>query len=50
MNSIDEAITCLEVVKNYDIPIWVSYNILNSEQIRSGESLKKAIQMLNKSI
>ena len=48
MNSIIETETCLQAISQYNIPIWVSYNLLNSEQIRSGESLKKAIQMLNK--
>ena len=48
MNSIIETETCLQAISQYNIPIWVSYNLLNSEQIRSGESLKEAIKMLNK--
>ena len=48
MNSITETEVCLEAIKKFNIPIWVSFNLLNSKQIRSGEFLNKAIQMLNK--
>ena len=47
MNSIIETRTCLESIKKFNKPIWVSYNLLNSNQIKSGESLQKAIQMLD---
>ena len=45
MNSIIETSTCLEAIKQFNIPIWVSFNLLNSTQIRSGESLEEAIAM-----
>ena len=48
MNSIIETETCLQAIEKLNIPIWVSYNLLNSKQIRSGEFLIKAIQLLNK--
>jgi len=44
MNSIDETITCLEVVKNHDIPIWISFVLLDEKRILSGELLKDAIK------
>ena len=44
MNSIDETITCLEVIKNYDIPIWVSFVLLDEKHILSGELLEDAIK------
>ena len=48
MNSIIETEVCLKAIKKFNIPIWVSFNLLNSKQIRSGEFLNKAIQMLHK--
>ena len=48
MNSIIETETCLQTIKNLNIPIWVSYNLLNSKQIRSGEFLIDAIKILDK--
>ena len=45
MNNILETQTCLEVIQHYNIPIWVSFNLLNSDHIQSGESLKSAINM-----
>ena len=36
------------IIQKFNIPIWVSFNLLNSKQIRSGEFLNKAIQMLHK--
>jgi len=48
MNSIIETETCLQIIKNLNIPIWVSYNLLNSKQIRSGELLIDAIKILDK--
>ena len=44
MNSIDETIICLEVIKNYDIPIWVSFVLLDEKHILSGELLEDAIK------
>ena len=48
MNSIFETEICLIAIKEFSIPVWVSFNLLNSNQIRSGESLEEAIKMLNK--
>ena len=48
MNSIFETEICLTAIKNFNIPIWVSFNLLNSREISSGEPLEKAIKMLNK--
>ena len=48
MNSIFETEICLIGIKEFNIPTWVSFNLLNSNQIRSGESLEEAIKMLNK--
>ena len=48
MNSIIETEICLEAIKNFNIPIWVSYNLLNSTQILSGDSLIDAIKILDK--
>jgi len=48
MNSIVETRTCLEAIEKFNIPIWVSFNLLNSTQIRSGEPLEKAIKMIGK--
>ena len=47
MNSIIETETCLQALQQFNIPIWVSYNLLNSKQIRSGEFLNDAIKILN---
>ena len=44
MNSIDETIACLEIVKNYDIPIWVSFVLLDEKHILSGELLEDTIK------
>ena len=46
MNSIIETKICLESIHKYNIPIWVSFNLLNSNQIQSGEDLIKAIKFL----
>ena len=45
MNSIIEVEVCLKAIKKYNIDIRVSYKLINSKQIRSGEFLNKAIQM-----
>ena len=47
MNSIIETQACLEALSTFKIPIWVSFNLLNEHQIRSGESLKDAIKLIN---
>ena len=48
MNNILETKTCLDVVEKYKLPIWVSFNLLDSDHIQSGESLKDAIKMVDK--
>ena len=48
MNSIIETKICLQTIKKFNIPIWVSFNLLNSNQIRSGEKLLDAINMIKK--
>jgi len=48
MNNILETKTCLDVVEKYKLPIWVSFNLLDSDHIQSGELLKDAIKMVNK--
>lgn len=48
MNSIIETEICLKAIKTFNIPIWVSFNLLNSNQIRSGEKLLDAINMIKK--
>ena len=45
MNNILETKTCLDVVAKYKLPIWVSFNLSDSNHIQSGEKLKEAIQM-----
>ena len=48
MNNILETKICLDVVEKYKLPIWVSFNLLDSDHIQSGELLKDAIKMVNK--
>ena len=45
MNNIAETQTCLEAVQGYKLPIWVSFNLLDSYRIQSGETLENAINM-----
>ena len=45
MNSISETQCCLNVVNKLELPIWVSFNLLNSKSIQSGETLIDAIKM-----
>lgn len=45
MNNILETQACLEVIQNDNLPIWVSFNLLDSNHIQSGETLKNAINM-----
>ena len=46
MTNIDETKICLDAIKSLSLPIWVSYNLINAKQIRSGESLNDAINLL----
>jgi len=45
MNSITETRSCLEVIYESNLPIWVSFNLLDSIHIKSGETLVDAIKM-----
>ena len=45
MNSITETRSCLEVIHESNLPIWVSFNLLDSIHIKSGETLVNAIKM-----
>ena len=47
MNSIDEAQCCLEVINEYNIPIWISFVLLDNNHILSGEKLEDAINMVS---
>ena len=46
MNSIIETEACLKAISKFNLPIWVSFNLLNSTKIRSGETLEDAINIL----
>ena len=48
MNNIQETTICLEVIKKFKLPVWVSFNLLNSSHIKSGEKLKEAIKITSK--
>ena len=45
MNNITETRSCLEVINESNLPIWVSFNLLDSFHIKSGERLVDAIKM-----
>ena len=45
MNNIPETKLCLEIVREYSLPVWVSFNLKNSYLLQSGERLKDAIKM-----
>ena len=45
MNRIKETQACLESIKKSNIPIWVSFNLLDPHHIQSGEKLKEAISL-----
>lgn len=46
MNNITETLSCLEVIKNYNLPTWVSFNLSDPFHITSGESLLIAIKRI----
>jgi len=46
MNSISETKSCLDAISIFNHPIWVSFILINSNKILSGENLVDAIQML----
>ena len=45
MNNISETKICLEVIQKFNLPIWVSFNLLDAHHIKSGEKLREAIDM-----
>ena len=45
MNNIIETQTCLEVLQDYKLPVWVSFNLSDPYHIQSGETLENAINM-----
>ena len=47
MNNITETRACLEAVQCYELPIWISFNLLNYNHIKSGETLENAINTVN---
>jgi S-methylmethionine-dependent homocysteine/selenocysteine methylase len=47
MNNILETEICLEAIDSSNRPTWVSFNLLDSHRIQSGEKLEDAISMLN---
>ena len=47
MNNILETKICLEAINNSSHPIWVSFNLLDSNHIQSGEKLEDAINMVS---
>ncbi len=47
MNSISETKTCLDAISDFNLPIWVSFVLKNSEELLSGEKLIDAIYMVS---
>ena len=45
MNNILETKVCLESIEQYNISTWVSFNLIDSKHIQSGETLENAINM-----
>ena len=48
MNSISETKTCLNAISNFNLPIWVSFVLKNSEDLLSGEKLLDAILAIDR--
>ena len=46
MNSINEATSCLDILRRYNTPVWVSFVLLDSKHILSGEPLKDVIEVV----
>mgnify|MGYP001212712024 CR=1 FL=1 len=46
MNNMQETQVCLEVISQYNLPIWVSYNLSSSSNILSGENLIEGLKLL----
>ena len=47
MNNILETKICLEAINSSVHPVWVSFNLLDSSHIQSGEKLEDAINMVS---
>ena len=47
MNSISETKACLDAISDFNLPIWVSFVLKNSEALLSGEKLVNAISVIN---
>ena len=48
MNSIVETETCIEAIKDFNKPIWVSFILKDEKHLLSGDLFTKAIELLNK--
>ena len=48
MNNLPEILTCLKIVSQYNIPIWLSLNLFDEEHILSGEKISKVIESISK--
>ena len=46
MNNMQETQVCLEVISQYNLPIWVSYNLSSSSNLLSGENLTDGLKIL----
>ena len=47
MNNISETIACLKIISEFNLPIWLSFNLLDSTHLLSGENIDKAIQSVS---
>ena len=45
MNNIPETKSCLEVIRGSSLPVWISFNLKDSNCLQSGETLEDAINM-----
>ena len=46
MNNLEETITAIDAIKDFSIPIWVSFVLKDSNHILSGELLIEALKVL----
>ena len=46
MNNLEETITAIEAIKDFSIPIWVSFILNDSNHILSGELLSETLKTL----
>ena len=47
MNNLAEILVCLKIISGYNIPIWLSLNILDDQHILSGESISEVIAAIS---